>query len=262
MENIGRVSNQNSRLVAILKVAGIYLITLLLLILIFSFNKSNPDNNSDLYLNHLEQVKKDTASLKQMLTIMDGIASLTKKHIQLDAANLAGSKVGEMEKTEAEISGLYRKLQEMETSESLRKQLAACDNIYAVLAENRVKLKEMVEDLLREREESSRNLQSSQDEAAQNRQTETEQLNSQLDINETSLNEAMANLREARQELRIKTELIENMKEKAKTVLEKVKEINKYLEKEKSDAGKLKNWKPVVDTVEKKASSLLSILET
>lgn len=262
---IGKVSNQGSRMVAIFKVLGVYLLTLLLLIWIFSFNvQSVNEQPSDPIKADFEAVKQDTANLKLMVGYIDTIAAITSQLIRLDHQELAepGSAAADIEELIAMRKRFYEELVNLKEGENLTAEKNKLKKVYAVLVQNRIRIRELDIKIKATQEDADKSLNDALEQAESDSEGESEQLTSELENTESSLQEVKDELKETKADLKTAKTNYDKLKEKNGAILEKVKEIRGLIEQEKTSSSWLSsNWKKVVEVVYPKITALESFVE-
>lgn len=263
MANIGQINNQSSRWAAIFKVVSIYLLTLVLLIFLFNFNKNSNAAVSDPIVEHFEEVKKDTAILKAMLSYVDSIASLTKKIIDLDKENRddPGSKKGEIDRFNAQIKTYYEKLTQKTADSGLKAGQNSVDNIYDVLLYAKEKLIDCREGIVASNASAQLSLEAAEDQMEESAGSMQDQLQAKIDDQEDQLDDKEREIDRLNSRLEALENINNAIEQRKNTILAKVKEIRQYIETEKSNAGTIPKWKTVVEQTEIKVNALENFIE-
>lgn len=251
-----QVSNNKERVTAISKTIGVYLITLLLLIFIFRNNR-NSVSAGDEIVKTSEQRKIENDALKLMLGNIDTIAVLTGKLMELDEQERKdpGSKQGEMDRVDAQISQFYQEIRGLEQSEATRSQIAHIDNVYDVLQRLnkqiivlRAAQQEQAEDFDEEKESKALEDQTKELEAAAAKAEQGDTQAEKIEELKDKLKKCEDDLKEADK----KSKEQQKAYDKAK---EKIVKVQSYLNKELDKDKLIKNWKPIVETSAKMVDS-------
>ena len=144
------LSNGNERMTAILKVVGIYLITLILLIILFRTCQTVKEEVPIVQVEEIEKLRSDNKKLQELIVYLDTLAFLNNQLIEIEGVILefgiddkiteVGTKKIEKSTLEGSIKKFFEKLDNVETSEEINDTKAKSKEIYTFILGARDKI--------------------------------------------------------------------------------------------------------------------------
>ncbi len=168
-----QVSNRNQRTMAMLKVAGLYLVTVIILALLFWRNAGVGSEESEKLTEENQQLKSELAQLRQMISIQDSLRDKTNLLIDLTIEN-PGRSTAQIQDLRVAISDFSREL-----SRLMREAPAELDAEIRAISETRNVMDHALAEISK--------LLESQDEVSDNQEDEVDELDSQIKDLESQL---------------------------------------------------------------------------